>query len=290
MTAVAAGQEAQEVAETPLAQAVQLALQRDPRGTAEAQALTRHRLIDLQLAQLVNQRLTEAGLLDLMVACHAGRIELRGATSGPEQRQRAEELALSVAGVVGVDNALRLPGEPEPALVAPVAPAAAPGDEPTPESTSGPFGFATSDGLAGRDIRVEVSAGVARVRGEVNTEGSRIYVAIAAQSVPGVRAVRDEVVVRTATLEESRRLALLIQRQFEYDQYVQAMAPMILVKVGAGIVRLEGRVQDDFQRQRAEDLAALQVGVFAVDNRLEIDEELRLLPSRRGPPTVVRMR
>jgi hypothetical protein len=40
---------------------------------------------------------------------------------------------------------------------------------------------------------------------------------------------------------------------------------------------------------QAQDPAAA-VGVFAVDNRLEIDEELRLQPTRRSPWTVVLMR
>jgi osmotically-inducible protein OsmY len=289
--AVASGQAAPPVVRPP-ASAVQLAMQNDPRGTAEAQARTRQRLLDLQLAQLVNQRLIEAGLTDLVVTCHDGRIELRGATAGDELRQRAGELALSVRGVVGVDNALLVPGEaaPAPAPAPIIEPAAADGAEPIPGSSTAPFGFATRDGLAGRDIVVEMIGGVARVRGEVNNDASRTYVAIAAQSVPGVCAVRNQVVVHKATLEESRRLALIVQHQFEYDPFVQGIAPMVLVKVGDGIVRLEGRVQDDFQRQRAENLAALQVGVFAVDNRLEIDEELRLQATRRGPLTVVRMR
>jgi hypothetical protein len=32
------------------------------------------------------------------------------------------------------------------------------------------------------------------------------------------------------------------------------------------------------------------VGVFAVDNRLQVDEAMRLLPTRSGARTVIRMR
>ncbi|HZM01139.1 MAG TPA: BON domain-containing protein, partial [Planctomycetota bacterium] len=136
----------------------------------------------------------------------------------------------------------------------------------------------------------EAEDGLVRLRGEVNSDGARLYASGAAQSVAGVRAVLNELAVLKAGQEESRRLALLILKQLEYDTVVQAVAPMILVTVRNGIVRLEGRVQDEDQLLQAEDLAADQVGVFAVENRLEIDEQLRLQATRRGPYTVVLMR
>jgi hypothetical protein len=106
-------------------------------------------------------------------------------------------------------------------------------------SASGPFGFATRDGRAGRAIRVETDDGLVRLRGEVNSDGARLYASLAAQSVPGVRAVRNELVVSRAGPEESRRLALLVLKQLEYDPLVQSVAPMILV-TARRVVRLTG--------------------------------------------------
>jgi osmotically-inducible protein OsmY len=139
-------------------------------------------------------------------------------------------------------------------------------------------------------VHVEARDGIVRLVGEVNSDSARTYAAVAAQSVDGVRAVRNQLAVVVATQDETRRLAVLIQKQLEYDPLVQTVAPLVLVKVKDGIVRLEGRVHDDSQRQRAADLAAWQVGVFAVDNRLQVDEDLRLLPTRNGSLTVIRMR
>jgi len=102
--------------------------------------------------------------------------------------------------------------------------------------------------------------------------------------------VQNKLVVVVASQDATRRLAVLIQKQLEYDPLVQTVAPMVLVQVKDGIVRLEGRVQDDSQRVRAGDLALIQVGVFAVDNRLQVDEAMRLLPTRSGARTVIRMR
>ena len=272
-----------------LAAAVRDAMQTDPRGSVEAIRLERERLLDLQLARLVEQRLTEVDALDgLVVACHQGIVELRGQAGRPELRQRATELALTVTGVQGVNNAMRVPGEPEPAPPA-AETLALPAEEPPPEFVTQPFGFATVDGLAGRGVRIEARHGIVRLVGEVNSESARTYAAIAAQSVDGVQAVRNQLVIVEATQDETRRLAILIQKQLEYDPYVQTVAPMVLVKVKDGVVRLEGRVHDDVQWQRAADLAAIQVGVFAVDNRLQVDEDLRLLPTRNGSLTVIRM-
>ena len=273
-----------------LAAAVRDAMQTDPRGSVEAIRLERERLLDLQLARLVEQRLTEVDELDgLVVACHRGIVELRGQAGRPELRQRATDLALTVTGVQGVTNAMRVPGEPEPAPPAAGEALVLPAEEPPPEFVTEPFGFATFDGLAGRGVRIEARHGIVRLVGEVNSDSARTYAAIAAQSVEGVQAVRNQLVVVEATQDETRRLAILIQKQFDYDPYVQTVAPMVLVKVKDGVVRLEGRVHDDVQWQRAADLAAIQVGVFAVDNRLQVDEDLRLLPTRNGSLTVIRM-
>ena len=284
------GQPSPAPAEVDLAAAVRDAMQTDPRGSTEAMRLERARLLDLQLARLVEQRLTEVDSLEgLVVACHQGIVELRGRSGNPEARQRATELALTVTGVQGVSNALRVPGEPEPAPPAPSETVAVPAEEPQPDFLTEAFGFATRDGLAGRGVRVEARDGVVRLFGEVNSDSARTYAAIAAQSVDGVQAVRNQLVVVEATQDESRRLAVLIQKQFDYDPLVQTAAAMVLVKVKDGVVRLEGRVHDDAQRERAADLASWQVGVFAVDNRLEVDEELRLLPTRNGSLTTIRM-
>ena len=277
--------------EVDLASAVRDAMQADPRGSAEAIRLEHVRLLDLQLAQLVQQRLAEVeGLTGLVVACHEGLVELRGLAARPELRQRATELALTVAGVQGVSNVLRVPGEPEPAPPAPGETLALPAEEPNPQFTTEPFGFATRDGLAGRDLHVDSRDGVVRLRGEVNSDAARTYASVAAQSVDGVQAVQNQLVVVVASQDATRRLAVLIQKQLEYDPLVQTVAPMVLVQVKDGIVRLEGRVQDDSQRVRAGDLALIQVGVFAVDNRLQVDEAMRLLPTRSGARTVIRMR
>ena len=269
-------------AQSDLALAARDALQSDPRGSPEALRLERERLLDLQLAQLVNQRLAELrGLDGLVVSCHGGLVELRGRSADAAQRERATNLALTVTGVVGVHNALLLPGEAPPPTPGPPVPILQPVDV-APETWTAPFGFVTSDGSAGREVQVTEADGVVWLRGFVNTERARTYASIAVQSLEGARVVRNELVVRTATVEESRRLAVLILRQLEYDPAVQAVAPMVLVKVDSGIVRLEGRVLDDFQRNRAAELAAWQVGVFAVDNRLQVDEDLVLQPTRRG--------
>jgi hyperosmotically inducible protein len=52
--------------------------------------------------------------------------------------------------------------------------------------------------LKGTDIDVDVKNGIARLTGTVDSEQQRIQAALAARAVPGVRAVRDELRVKTA--------------------------------------------------------------------------------------------
>ena len=290
-----------------LLNSVRASLQRDPRSSPAVQELVRQRLLDLQLAQIVTQRLLEAGLSNLLVACRDGQVELRGQAANAELREHATELAAGVPGIVVVRNELSLM-DAAPAQGAPMAtlsadaamaepePAAAldevrlaelaivaEGYADEPESAAEPFGFLTADGLAGRAIRVDLDHGLVRLRGEVNSTNAKTYAALAAEAVPGVQAVLNELVVNRASQEETRRLTLLVQKQIEYDPFVQAIAPMVLVQVRDGVVRLEGRVQDAGQRDQVEWLASRQAGVFAVDNRLEIEDDLVVLPRRRAP-------
>ena len=57
------------------------------------------------------------------------------------------------------------------------------------------------DDLKGTSISSDVKNGVARLTGTVDSESQRLEAAIAARSVPGVRAVHDELKVRTASAQ-----------------------------------------------------------------------------------------
>lgn len=230
---------------------------------------------DLLAARRVSSRLVQLGLSGMLVSCRDGRVELRGTVDGEERRRRAERIAAATEGVGSVTNSILVAGEvraPEP--VAPPAEA--------PAATQGPFAFLTPGGLAGRDIRLEIRDGIVDVRGEVSSEAARGWVTRAAQRVPGVRAVRNQVAVREVGPEEARRLALLVQRRLEYSPVVGPVMAAVLVTAPDGIVRLEGRVRDAGQRAEAERLVRAVDAAFAVDNRLVVDGGLTIVTGGDG--------
>jgi osmotically-inducible protein OsmY len=57
---------------------------------------------------------------------------------------------------------------------------------------------------------------------------------------------------------------------------------VILVTVRHGVVQLTGKVRDEGQRAQAERVAGHIGAVFAVDNRLAVDEDLVLPPRGRN--------
>ncbi len=99
--------------------------------------------------------------------------------------------------------------------------------------------------------------------------------------MPGVRAVRNLMSVRPDNAAKDRNLALMIERELEDDVLVQTVSNCILVTVRHGVVLLTGAVRDDGQRVQAEHVAAGISAAFAVDNRLQVDEDLVLPPRGR---------
>jgi hyperosmotically inducible periplasmic protein len=274
---------AQQATDAQLAAWIADDLRRDTRGTptAAGDRLTAAGLggDDIKLARQVSAKLTGAGAHDVIVGVHGGEVVLHGHVADDSHRKKAVELASGIEGVKGVDNHLLLPGE-EPAPKS--KPAAAPA-APAAPSEMGPVDFITADGLAGRDIFVTVTDGVATLHGAACSEAASNYATAAAMRVPGVRAVRNELDVRRADLAEDRRVALLVQRQLENDPIVQTVSNALLVTVTNGVAHLTGKVRDEGQHARAVAIASQDPSVFAVEDQILVDENLVLPLHGRVP-------
>ncbi len=59
----------------------------------------------------------------------------------------------------------------------------------------------------------------------------------------------------------------------------------IVPDVTGGFVTLRGSVENDFQRQEAEELARRTEGVTGVDNRIEVEPSSELPPVASPPPS-----
>ncbi|HEX5011192.1 MAG TPA: BON domain-containing protein [Planctomycetota bacterium] len=237
---------------------------------------------DLTLAREVSGKLVSAGGAGVVVGVHEGDVTLNGHVSDAAQKTKLTSLAAGVAGVRSVDDQLLLPGQ-QPAPQRVVVPAA----DTKVEGQAGPavtdpFDFLTPDGFAGRGMRVDVDQGLVTLTGEVSSTAARLFAAGVAGRVPGVRIVRNTCSVHPSSGIGDRGTALLVERVFQWDVLVQRVSSLILVSCDHGVVRLSGHVRDEGQRARCEELARAQDVVFAVDNRLVVDEDL--VPPANGIP------
>lgn len=237
---------------------------------------------DLAIAAEVSGRLAAVGLHNLVVSCTDGQVNLRGHCNTEALRQRAAQLAAAVADVRGVDNLLRLPGEP----AAPPAPAAAhvaraPGRARATPVITEPFDFLTRDGLAGHDLVVTVTEGEVSLSGLVNNEAARLYATAAAHRVPGVRTVVNTLAVRPRNSIEDTGIALLVQRRIENSVTLKPVASAIRITVLDGVLQLSGTVNTEAQRREAEALALDTQVVFAVSSFLDVDSTQIVPPAPR---------
>lgn len=114
--------------------------------------------------------------------------------------------------------------------------------------------------VSGSSVRVQVSSGVVTLRGVVASFSFKAQVLQAAQGVPGVKRVCDELLT-DSELETRIAHALAADLRAHYDIRTQATN---------GIVVLTGRVSTFNASQAAEAIAARQPGVRAVSNRLRV--------------------
>lgn len=119
-------------------------------------------------------------------------------------------------------------------------------------------------------IGVSVTAGVVTLSGIVGSYAEKILAEKTARRVKGVRAVADELEVRydwqpkTSDSEIAKRIADIL----EWDPLVPR--DRISITVNEGAVKLEGRVDWNYQRDLAFEDAGKITGVVRVDNWLEV--------------------
>lgn len=203
---------------------------------------------------------------DFDVDVDRGVVTLGGVTSSLIERRAALVAARTVRGVVDVVDETNL------------VPQAQRTDEDIAEDIRDAFELDVR--LAGRDLRVAVEDGVARLSGKVPTVETRRRAALWA-GVAGVRGVdlTDVVVDPSQSLAEvSRRPgpdeARLADAVLTSLRYEPAIAPAaVMVSVDDGVARLRGAVTTAWARRAAEEAARNVRGLREVDNRLEVVPE-----------------
>jgi osmotically-inducible protein OsmY len=117
-------------------------------------------------------------------------------------------------------------------------------------------------------VDVQVRRGVATLRGHVDSVAASVAAEDTAEDTLGVWRVRNYLDVKPPKVLTDAQIQARVERALLRDPYL--LDAGITTRVRAGIVRLEGRVDDPMQRRRAELVAGRVGGVLAVDDRLDV--------------------
>jgi len=140
--------------------------------------------------------------------------------------------------------------------------------------------LAQSDGLSAIAIDTDVNDGIAQLRGDVQTDAQRQLATELAESVEGIRSVRNELVVTGDDPSVAERLkhgvtdaalTARIKSRLLLSENTSGLA--IDVDTDDDVVMLEGEVESEAERELAGMIAANTVGVEEVKNNLRIDND-----------------
>lgn len=123
--------------------------------------------------------------------------------------------------------------------------------------------------IAANDVAVSVRDKIVTLTGFVRSYAQKIAAEHAAQRVAGVAGVADEIEVRLAGGD---RLDADIAREAASALHCQMphSATTIKIAVDGGILRLEGEVEWNYQRERAEQAVRRIRGVRSVSNQIKL--------------------
>jgi osmotically-inducible protein OsmY len=193
----------------------------------------------------------------LDVASEGGIVTLAGTVSTPLARSLVVERSLAVDGVRAIVNRLEIAA-----------------DESSDLEISAQVGrrLRYDPVTEHQPLRIEVNEGVVRLEGSLRTLAERKIAERAAQSVPGVRAVDNHIVLTAVTSEPDDRIAEEIARRLTQDRALYQS--QVAVRASGGSVFLTGEVKSAFERRALREFAWLP-GVHAV-----YDDGVRVVPTR----------
>ena len=140
--------------------------------------------------------------------------------------------------------------------------------------------LAQSDELSALAINTDVKDGVAHLKGDIQTDTQRQLATEIAESVEGVKSVRNELrvtgedpslVERVKDGAGDAALTARVKSRLLLSENTSGLA--INVDTDDDVVILNGEVESDAERELAEMIAANTVGVEEVRNNLRIDND-----------------
>lgn len=212
----------------------------------QAGALTDQAITDKVEDELEYDHGVDPGRLG--VTTQNGTVTLTGSVSNILALERAERVAETVRGVVGVDNDLVVhPAEPRSDMAIEDDVRLAVLQNPATEHY---------------EVDVTVDGGIARVEGTVDSYQEHQLLRQVVRGVRGVRGLDDAVTVDFAEARPDLEIGHEIREALRWDLYVDAN--LVDVEVDQGAVTLRGTVGSASEKRRARSIAWV-AGVRAVD-------------------------
>jgi osmotically-inducible protein OsmY len=203
------------------------------------------------------ERLAGVSQHRLDVASDGGIVTLAGSVSTPLARERVVERALGVDGVRAIVNRMEIAADDASDLDISAQVGRRLRYDPVTEHHA---------------LRIRVEEGVVRLDGSLRTIAERKIAERAAESVRGVRAVDNHIVLTAVAPEPDDTIAEEIARRLARNRGLRNA--QVAVRANGGSVFLTGEVKSAFERRALREVAWLP-GVHAV-----YDDGVRVVPTR----------
>jgi osmotically-inducible protein OsmY len=125
--------------------------------------------------------------------------------------------------------------------------------------------------LANFAVTVEIRGHVAILRGTVGNLYARRQAERTLRTVVGIGAITNRLKVRPAEAAEDPVIAADLRLALRRDPHLADLP--LQVAASGGVARLAGTVDTYFQKARAEDLASMARGIYAVSNQVEVRQD-----------------
>ena len=205
---------------------------------------------------------------DVNIDVKNGVITMTGTVPNEQHKRKADMLAKTIAGQRGINNELQVTDEQVEEEKR--------SDRAIGAETKAKL-FADSE-LSGWRINVDTQDGIVMMQGEVESEMLKRKATALAQTVAGVREVKNQITVkekseRTAHDGEHSEMSKKLEKKFSTEPKMRGSD--IHVEEKEGIVVLFGTVRSDEQKQMAERMASDLEGVREVKNNLQVKPEMK---------------
>ncbi len=125
--------------------------------------------------------------------------------------------------------------------------------------------------ITATDLSVFVSNGIVTLKGQVDSLKSCRVAVQDTRNTVGVAIVKNHLKVKPLPVfVNDTELEQIIENAFKRDTYVEDYE--ITVDVNNGVADLYGSVDTYFEKARAEDVASIIQGIYAVDNNIQIQK------------------